>query len=166
MLTRVLSLLPTPRVDESLISRLEAVVPQCGLHEINTLANVVAKWVRNDASYRHNTPSKYVHLLQVLRHYGQERLRTAHHLGLLIEELKFVSGEWFEEILTEDTMMTLERMMDQITWTDVPEICSFLSRIGLLSASLMEHIANVVVKDIDKVSICIQRWVRFIPLMD
>lgn len=151
MLTRVLSLLPSPRVDESLITRIEAVIPQCNLQDLNTLSQAVAKWVSTDASFRHNTPSKYIRLLQALNRYGQERLRTADRLDLLMEELKFVSGEWFEQILTEDVMMTLERMMDQINWTNVPDLSLLLTKINLLSPPLMEHIANVVVKDIDRI---------------
>lgn len=151
VVTRALSLLPSPRVDESLIARIEAVVPQCHLHDLSTLAQVVGKWVRTDDSYRYNTPGRFVRLLQALNHYGQERLQTADCLDLLMEDLKFVSGEWFAEVLTEDARMTFERMVDQINWTHVPELCHFLAKISLFSPPLMEHIANVVVKDIDKI---------------
>ncbi|KAJ0070343.1 hypothetical protein NL108_007674, partial [Boleophthalmus pectinirostris] len=150
MLTRVLSLLPSPRVDESLIARIEAVVPQCNLSDLNTIAHAVAKWVRNDASYRHNTPSKFVRLLQALNRSGQERLKTAERLDLLLDELKYVSGEWFEQMLLEETMVTLKRMIDQIKWTNVPELTLFLTRTNHLSPPLMERIADVVIKDIDK----------------
>ncbi|XP_072300513.1 FAST kinase domain-containing protein 1, mitochondrial [Eucyclogobius newberryi] len=150
MLTRVLSLLPSPRVEESLIARLEAVLPQCNLSDLNTIAHAVAKWVRNDASYSHNTPSKYVRLLQALNRFGHERLQTAERLDLLLEELKYVSGEWFEEMLLEDTMVTLKRMIDQINWTNVPELSLFLTRINHLSPPLMERIVDIVIEDIDK----------------
>ncbi|CAL9690275.1 unnamed protein product [Knipowitschia caucasica] len=151
MLTRVLSLLPSPCVDESLITRIEAVVPQCNLGDLNTIANAVAKWVRNDASYSHNTPSKYIRLLQALNRAGHERLQTAERLDLLLEEIKYVSGEWFEQILLEDSMVTLKRMMDQINSTNVPELSLFLTRINHFSPSLMERIADVVIEDIDKI---------------
>lgn len=147
---RVLSLLPSPPVDERLTARIEAVAPQCILSDLNTIAHAVAKWVRNDLSYHYNTPSKYVRVLQALNRHGQERLRTADQLDLLLEELKFVSGEWFEEMLTEDTMVTLKRMMNQINWANVPDLSIFLTKINHLSPPLMEHIASVVVKDIDK----------------
>lgn len=150
MLTRVLSLLPSPCVDESLIARIEAVVPQCGLSDLNSIAQSVAKWVRNDPSYRHNTPSKYVRLLQTLTRLGQERLWTTDRLDLLLEDLKFVSGEWFEEMLTQDTMVALKRMMNQINCENVPDLNLFITKINLLSPPLMEHIASVVVKDINK----------------
>lgn len=150
MLTRVLSMLPFSHVDESLIARIKAVAPQCNLADLNAIAQAVAKWVHHDPSYHHNTPSKYVRLLQALTRHGQERLRTADRLDLLLEDLKYVSGVWFDEMLTEDTMVTLKRMMNQINWANVPELGMFLTKIFHLSPPLMDHIASVVVKDINK----------------
>ncbi|XP_074515447.1 FAST kinase domain-containing protein 1, mitochondrial [Sebastes fasciatus] len=151
MLTRVLSTLHSPRLDEGVISRVDAVVTQCNLSDLNTIAYVVAKWVRNDPSYRHNTPSKYVRLLQTLNRCGHERLQTADRLDLLMEELKYISGEWFEEMLVEETMVTLKRMMEQINWTNVPDLTLFLTRINHLCPPLMDRIASVAIKDIDKI---------------
>lgn len=151
MLTRVLSMLPCARLEEGVISRVEAVVTQCSLNDLSTISLAVAKWVRNDASYRHNTPSKYVRLLQTLNRCGHERLQTAARLDLLLEELKYVSGEWFEEMLLEETMVTLQRMTDQIHWTNVPELSLFLTRINYLCPPLMDCIARVAMEDIDKV---------------
>ncbi|KAM6979212.1 FAST kinase domain-containing protein 1, mitochondrial [Tautogolabrus adspersus] len=151
MLTRVLSTLPCPRLDEGIISRVDAMVSQCNLNELNTISFAVAKWVRNDPSYRHNTPSKYVLLLQTLNRCGHERLQTADRLDLLMEELKYISGEWFEEMLVEETMVTLQRMMDQINWRNVPELAHFLTRINHLCPPLMDRIAAVAIKDIDKI---------------
>uniref|UniRef100_A0A8D0CWQ7 FAST kinase domains 1 n=1 Tax=Sander lucioperca TaxID=283035 RepID=A0A8D0CWQ7_SANLU len=150
MLTRVLSMLPCPRLDEGVISRVDAVVSQCNLNDLNTISFAVAKWVRNDPSYRHNTPSKYVRLLQTLNRCGHERLQTADRLDLVLEELKYISGEWFEEMLLEETMVTLKRMMDQINWTNVPELALFLTRINHLCPPLMDRIASMAIKDIDK----------------
>lgn len=151
MLTRILSLLPCPRLDESVISRVNAVVTQCGLNDLNTISVSVAKWVRNDPSHRHITPSKYVHLLQTLNRCGRERLLTSDQLNLVLEEVKYLSGEWFEEMLAEETMITLQRMMDQINWINVPELAVFLTRINHLCPPLMDRIASVAIKDIDKV---------------
>lgn len=151
MLTRVLSMLPCPRLDEGVISRVDSVVSQCTLNDLNTISFAVAKWVRMDPSYRHNTPSKYVRLLQTLNRCGHERLQTADRLDLLLEELKYISGEWFEEMLVEEVMVTLQRMMDQINWTNVPELALFLTRINHLCPALMDRIASVTIKDIDKV---------------
>lgn len=151
MLARVLSMLSPPRFDDGVIPRLEAVVLQCSLSDLNTIAAVVAKWVRQDPSYHHNTPSKFVGLLQTLNRRGVEILQTANRLDRLLEDLKHVSGEWFEEILLEETMAALMRMMDQINWDNVPEICGFLARLNYLCPLLMDRIASVVLRDIEKV---------------
>lgn len=134
-----------------MISRVDAVLSQCNLSDLSTLSFTITKWMRNDASYHHNAPSKYVQLLQTLNRCGQERLQIADQLDLVLEELKFVSGEWFEEMLVEETMATLQRMMDQINWTNVPDLAFFLTRINHLCPPLMDRIANVAIKDIDKV---------------
>ncbi|XP_041806935.1 FAST kinase domain-containing protein 1, mitochondrial [Chelmon rostratus] len=151
MLTRVLSMLPHPRLDEGVISRVDAVMTQCSLNDLNTIALAFAKWVRSDPSYRRNTPNKYVHLLQTLNRCGHERLQTADRLDLLLEELRYISGDWFEEMLVEETMVTLQRMVDQIQWTNVPELALFLTRINQLCPPLMDRIASVAIKDIDKI---------------
>ncbi|XP_005723509.1 FAST kinase domain-containing protein 1, mitochondrial isoform X2 [Pundamilia nyererei] len=150
-LTRVLSMLPCPRLEEAVVSRVDAVVEQCNLSELNTISFAVAKWVRNDQSYRHNTHSKYVRLLQTLNRCGHERLQTANRLDLLLDELKYVSGEWFEEMLLDETMITLQRMIDQINWTNVPKLAFFLNRINHLSPPLMDRIASVTVEHIHKI---------------
>ncbi|XP_023142147.1 FAST kinase domain-containing protein 1, mitochondrial [Amphiprion ocellaris] len=151
MLTRVLSMLPCPRLEDGVISRVDAVVEQCSLSELSTLSFAVAKWVRNDPSYRHNTHSKYVRLLQTLNRCGNERLQTADQLDLVLEELKFISGEWFEEMLLEETMVTLQRMMDQINWSNAPELAFFLTRTHHLCPPLMDRIASVAIEHTDKI---------------
>ncbi|KAK2839772.1 hypothetical protein Q5P01_013512 [Channa striata] len=151
MLTRVLSMLPCPRLDEAVISRVDAVVTQCNLSELNTISCAIAKWVRNDPSHHQSTLSKYVRLLQILNRCGHERLQTADRLDLLLEELKYISGEWFEEMLHEETMVTLQRMMEQINWNNVPELGLFLTRINSLCPPLMDRIATVAINNIDKI---------------
>ncbi|KAM8856500.1 FAST kinase domain-containing protein 1, mitochondrial isoform 2-T2 [Spinachia spinachia] len=150
ILNRVMAILPNTRINEGAISRLEAMVTQCNLRNLNTVAWTIGKWVRNDPSYRHNTPSRYVRLLQRLNLFAHERLRTADRLDLLLEELKYMSGDWFEEMLLEETMSTLERMTGQVNCTNVAELAVFLTRTNYLCPPLMERIASVAVKDIDK----------------
>ncbi|RXM28143.1 FAST kinase domain-containing protein 1 [Acipenser ruthenus] len=96
MLTRVFSMLPSPRVDEVVTSRVDTVLPQCNLSDLNTFAVAIAKWVRNDPSYRHTTSRVYVKPLQKLNRCGLDRLQKADSLDLLLEELKYTSREWFE----------------------------------------------------------------------
>uniref|UniRef100_A0A8C9SJS9 FAST kinase domains 1 n=1 Tax=Scleropages formosus TaxID=113540 RepID=A0A8C9SJS9_SCLFO len=152
MLTRVLSMLPCPRVEETVTSRVKAVLPQCNLNELNSIAQAAARWARGSIpSYHHSTPGTYVQLLQVLSRCGLERVRMAHRLDLLLEELKYVSGEWFEEVLLEETMVTLQRLKGQITFNDLPELCMVLTRSGYLFPSLMDHIASITMENIHKI---------------
>lgn len=90
-------------------------------------------------------PSKYVRLLQTLNRCVHERL------DLVLEELKYMSGEWFEEMLLEETMVTLQRLEDQISWTNVPEMALFLTRTNHLCTPLMDRIASVAMENINKV---------------
>lgn len=144
-------MLPSPRQEDAVIARVEAVVAQCSFSDLGALSASVAKWMRHDHSYRHTSPSRYMQLLQTLNHCGLQRLQTADRLDLLLEELKYISGEWFEEVLVEQMLVVLQRMMDQINWTNVPEIAFFLTRINHLCPPLMDQIASVTIKDIEKV---------------
>ncbi|KAI3356224.1 hypothetical protein L3Q82_017470 [Scortum barcoo] len=120
MLTRILSMLPNPRLDDSVISRVDAVQVRPSAADAEPLC-------------------------------GHERLQTADRLDLLLEELKYIAGEWFEEMLVEETMGTLQRMMDQINWTNVPDLALFLTRTNQLCPPLLDRIASVAIKDIEKI---------------
>ncbi|XP_014900639.1 FAST kinase domain-containing protein 1, mitochondrial isoform X2 [Poecilia latipinna] len=151
MLTRVLAMLPSPRLDEGVAQHVDNVIAQCNLSELNTISFAVAKWIRTDPSYRHNTHSKYVRLLQRLSQCGRERLQTADRLDLVLEEIKFAPGEWFEEMLLEETFVTLNRMIDQINPSNIADLAFFLTRINRLNPPLMERIASVAIEHIDEI---------------
>ncbi|XP_052005108.1 FAST kinase domain-containing protein 1, mitochondrial [Xyrauchen texanus] len=151
MLTRVMSMLPSHRLDEGILSRVNAVLPQCNLNDLNTFAMVVAKWIRNDPSYRHNTPIKYVRLLQTLNRCGHERLHKFDRLDVVLEEVRYLSGEWFEEMLLEESMVTIQRLLEQISLTNVPELAIYLTRTNYLCAALLDRIASVTIENIDKI---------------
>uniref|UniRef100_A0A672MVY2 RAP domain-containing protein n=1 Tax=Sinocyclocheilus grahami TaxID=75366 RepID=A0A672MVY2_SINGR len=151
MLTRVLSMLPSPRPDEPVLSRVNAVIPQCNLNDLNTYAMVVAKWIRNDPSYRHNTSSKYVRLLQTLNRCSRERLHSFESLDVVLEEVKCLSGEWFDEMLLEESMVTMQKLIDQISCTNVHELGVYLTRTNYFCAALMDRIASVIIENIDKI---------------
>lgn len=153
MLTRVLSMIPSRHLDECVLSRVEAVLPQCNLNNLNTYAIVVAKWIRNDSSYRRNTSSKYVHLLQSLNRCARERVRKLEHVDVLLEEVKYLSGEWFDEMLLEESMVTLQRLLHQISWTNVHEVAVYLTRTNYFSAALLDRIASMTIENIDKVGV-------------
>ncbi|XP_043931427.1 FAST kinase domain-containing protein 1, mitochondrial [Protopterus annectens] len=151
MLVRVLSMLPASRVDNDVISRIDAVLPQCNLSDLNTFALATAKWIRNDPSHHHSTSGVYVKLLQKLNKFGIERLRKANNMDLLLEETKYISGEWFEEMLLEEAIITCQRLLDQLTWTNIIEFALFLTRTNYLCMPILDRLADVTLKHISKI---------------
>lgn len=152
MLTRVLAMLPSARIEEQVFSRIDAVLPQCSLVGLSSLTTAIAKWMRNDPSYSQSTQSRYVRLLQNLNHCAHERVHAAKRLDLLMEELKFVSGEWFEEMLLEETVMVLQKLANQLTWTNMPDLVLFLTRTTYRSSPLLERLATVALENTHKVN--------------
>lgn len=151
MLTRVLAMLPSARIEESVFSRIDAMLPQCSLVGLSSVTTAVAKWMRNDPSYRQSTHSKYVRLLQNLNRCAHERVHAANRLDVLMEELKFVSGEWFEEMLLEETIVVLQRLAGQLTWINMLDLVLFLTRTTYRSTPLLDRIADVALENTNKV---------------
>ncbi|XP_072117984.1 FAST kinase domain-containing protein 1, mitochondrial isoform X1 [Mobula birostris] len=151
MFTRVLSLLPSPRTDPLIPARIDDVLPQCNLSDLNGFAIAITRWVRSSSSYQPGTATVHVKLLQKLNTCGLERLQKANDLDLLLEELKYISGEWFEEVLAEETMASFERLKGQITSSNVPEIALFLTRTNCLHSGLLDQIASVTLEHINKI---------------
>ncbi|KAF3824395.1 hypothetical protein GH733_008680 [Mirounga leonina] len=151
ILVYALSILPSPHLDEVGISRIEAILPQCDLNDLNGFATSVLRWIHYDHKYLDNTTGKQLKLLQKLDHYGLQRLRKYNNLNLLREELKSLKGDWFAESLLEETAGTLHRLMDEINYKNVAEIASFIARTNYLSTLLLDRIASVVVQQIEKI---------------
>ncbi|XP_053483246.1 FAST kinase domain-containing protein 1, mitochondrial [Ictalurus furcatus] len=151
MLTRVLAMLPSARIEESVFSRIDAMLPQCSLVGLSSVTTAVAKWMRNDPSYRQSTHSKYVRLLQNLNRCAHERVHAANRLDVLMEELKFMSGEWFEEMLLEETIVVLQRLAGQLTWINMLDLVLFLTRTTYRSTPLLDRIADVALENTNKI---------------
>ncbi|XP_077686208.1 FAST kinase domain-containing protein 1, mitochondrial isoform X3 [Eretmochelys imbricata] len=151
MLTRVLSMLPSSQVDEVVINRVDAILPQCNLSDLNAFATALVRWVRHDQSHQQSTSGPGAKLLQKLSNCGHQRLQKASDMDLLLEELRYISGEWFEEIIVEETMNTCQRLMDQITWMNVLEFSSFFVKTNYRSTPLLDRIASVAVQHISKI---------------
>ncbi|XP_032736287.1 FAST kinase domain-containing protein 1, mitochondrial isoform X1 [Lontra canadensis] len=151
ILVYTLSILPSPHLDEVGMSRIAAVLPHCDLSDLNGLATSVLRWIHCDRKYLDNTTGKQLKLLQKLDHYGLQRLRKCDNLNLLWEELKSLKGDWFAESLLEETVATLQRLMDEINYKNVAEIATFISRTNYLSTSLLDRIASVVIQQIEKI---------------
>ncbi|XP_006867084.1 PREDICTED: FAST kinase domain-containing protein 1 [Chrysochloris asiatica] len=150
MLVCAISMLPLPHFDEAVISRIEAVMTQCDLSNLNNLALSVLRWIQNDHRYSNSINGRQLKLLQNLDHYGRLRLQESNNLNLLWEELKSIKGDWFLESLLEETMAALQRMVNDINFTNVAGIASFISRTNYLNTVLLDRIASVVLQQIEK----------------
>ncbi|NXP48969.1 FAKD1 protein, partial [Heliornis fulica] len=148
---RVLAILPSFKVEEIIINKAAAVLPQCRLHHLNSIATALVKWNHYDHLHWQNSSDLCVQLLQKLNEHGFQRLKQANDLNLLLEELTHVNGEWFEEVLSEETMATCQRLIDQITWTNLLQMSFFLIKTSHCSPSLLDRIASVTVDNISKI---------------
>uniref|UniRef100_A0A8C3JY00 FAST kinase domains 1 n=1 Tax=Calidris pygmaea TaxID=425635 RepID=A0A8C3JY00_9CHAR len=148
---RVLAMLPSFQVEEIIISKAAAVLPQCRLHHLNCIAAALVKWNHYDQFHWQNNSELCVKLLQKLNDYGFQRLQKANNLNLLLEELTHVNGEWFEEVLKEETMAVCQLLVDQITRANVLQLSFFLIKTNDRCPSLLDRIASVTVENIDKI---------------
>ncbi|XP_064370973.1 FAST kinase domain-containing protein 1, mitochondrial isoform X2 [Dromaius novaehollandiae] len=148
---RVLAMLPSSQVEEIIINKATAVLPQCRLPHLNCIATALVKWNHYDQLHWQNTSELCAKLLQKLNDCGFQRLQKANNLDLLLEELTYVNGEWFEEVLCEETMATCQRLTDQITWANVLPFSFFLIKTNHRCASLLDRISSVTVQNIDKI---------------
>ncbi|XP_064019563.1 FAST kinase domain-containing protein 1, mitochondrial [Pogoniulus pusillus] len=148
---RALSMLPSCQVEEVIIDKAAAVLPQCRLHHLNGIAAALVKWNRYDQLHWQNRSELCVKLLQKLSCSGFQRLQKANNLNLLLEEFTHMNGEWFEEVLSEEAVATCQRLMDQITWANVLQLSHFLIKRNYHCPALLDRIASVTVENIDKV---------------
>ncbi|NXO55619.1 FAKD1 protein, partial [Aramus guarauna] len=148
---RALAILPSFQVEEIIINKAAAVLPQCRLHHLNCIATALVKWNHYDQLHWQTSSELCVKLLQKLNDCGFERLQKANNLNLLLEELARVNGEWFEEVLSEETMATCQRLIDQITLANVLQLSFFLIKTSHCCPLLLDRIASVTVENIDKI---------------
>lgn len=151
VLVSAISMLPYPHLNETAVSRIETVLPQCDFRELSDLVVCLMRWIQNDHVCSASTAGKQLDLLQQLDHWGHRRLQQSTSLDLLWEELKSVKGEWLHESLVEESITALQRFMDEIDHSNVAKIASFLSKTNYLSTPLLDRIASVVVEQIEKI---------------
>uniref|UniRef100_A0A8C5UI16 FAST kinase domains 1 n=1 Tax=Malurus cyaneus samueli TaxID=2593467 RepID=A0A8C5UI16_9PASS len=148
---RVLAMLPSFQVEEMIINKAAAVLPQCRLQHLNYIATALVKWNHHGQLHWQNSSELCAKLLQKLNDCGFQRLQKANNLNLLLEELTHVNGEWFEEVLSEETMAMCQRLIDQITWANVLPLSIFLIKSDHRCPTLFDRIASVTVENIDKI---------------
>ncbi|XP_005393316.1 PREDICTED: FAST kinase domain-containing protein 1 isoform X2 [Chinchilla lanigera] len=146
-----LSLLPSAHQDEAVLSRIEAFLPQCDLSSLTNFTTFVLRWIESDHMYFGRVIGKQLKLLHTLNLYSRQRLRQSNNLHLLWEELKYVKGDRLHESVLEETIAALQHLMDEINYTNVAKIASFVYENNYLSTSLLDRIAAVVVQQIEKI---------------
>ncbi|XP_040150371.2 FAST kinase domain-containing protein 1, mitochondrial isoform X4 [Ictidomys tridecemlineatus] len=151
ILVYAISMLPSPHLDETSVSRIEAVLPQCNLYGLNDFATSVLRWIQYDHMHMSSITGKQLKLLQKLDHYSHQRLQQSNNLDLLWEEVKSLKEDWFRESLVEETIAALHRLMDGMNCMNVSKIASFISRTNYLSTLLLDKIASVVIEQIEKI---------------
>ncbi|KAG9271589.1 FAST kinase domain-containing protein 1, mitochondrial [Astyanax mexicanus] len=151
ILTHTLSMLPSPCMDEVAISRIDAMLHQCSLSNLHAFTLSIGKWIRSDPTYCYNTPSKFVRLLQTLNRCGRERLQKTDQLDLMLQEIRSISGKWFEETLLEDTIAMIQRLINQVSQSNLPELAHFLARRNIRCTPVLDRIASVALENIHKI---------------
>ncbi|XP_008836028.1 FAST kinase domain-containing protein 1, mitochondrial isoform X1 [Nannospalax galili] len=146
-----LCILPFPDLNDMVVSRIEEVLPQCNLKELNVFAASLLRWIQYGHMCLGTTTEKQLKLLQTLDHYGHQRLQQSNSLDLLWDEFKSLRGDWFHESLVEESVAILQSFVDEISYINVAKIASFLSRTNYLSTLLLDRIASVVVQQIEKI---------------
>lgn len=151
ILVCALSMLPSSRLDQTVLSRLEAILPQCDFKELSDIAVSLLRWIQNDHTCLAGPARQQLNLLRKLDHRGHHRLQQSTSLDLLWEDLKALKGEWLQESLVEESVAALEHFVDEIDGTNVTKIASFLSKTNYLSTVILDRIASVVIQQIEKV---------------
>uniref|UniRef100_A0A8D2LV35 FAST kinase domains 1 n=1 Tax=Varanus komodoensis TaxID=61221 RepID=A0A8D2LV35_VARKO len=151
ILTHLVSILPSSHMDEAIAARIDGILPQCNLNYLNFFATAITKWVRHNQSNQRRGSGLHGILLQKIKYHAFQRLQQANDLDHLLEELKFLAGEWFEEILLEQTMVTLQRLVDQIAWKNMLLYSSFIVKTNYLCPLLLDKMAAVAMEHVDKI---------------
>ncbi|XP_010215781.1 PREDICTED: FAST kinase domain-containing protein 1 [Tinamus guttatus] len=149
---RVVAMLPSTQVEEVLLTRAAAVLPQCRLPDLNSIAAALVRWNHYGQPPGQSLSELCAGLLQELNHWGSRRLRGTNSLDLLLEELTYVNrGGWFEEVLCEETMSACQRLLDQVTRANVLQFSFFLIKANHRCVPLLDRIASVTLQNIDKI---------------
>ncbi|KFO22482.1 FAST kinase domain-containing protein 1 [Fukomys damarensis] len=145
-----LSMLPS-RLDEAVMSQIETFLPQCDFNNLNDFATSVLRWIHYDQVYVDKITEKQLKLLQKLDHYSHQSLQQSNNLDLLLEQIKFLKGDWFHESVLEETISALQHLMDEINYTNIARVGFFISRTHYLNTSILDRIAAVAVQQIEKI---------------
>ncbi|XP_073490056.1 FAST kinase domain-containing protein 1, mitochondrial-like isoform X1 [Aquarana catesbeiana] len=122
-MTHALSLMSPRSVDGDIISKLDAIVLQCNLYQINQMADDVILWLLKNPEKR-----SYKKLYKKMNTYALEKIRNMENLDVLLEEMTTVMmGQWFKDVLVEATLDTCQRLLPQITYRNVSPLSRMIN---------------------------------------
>ncbi|XP_040213732.1 FAST kinase domain-containing protein 1, mitochondrial-like [Rana temporaria] len=114
-ITSVLSLMSPGSVDKAILSKLDDIVLQCDLYQINQMANGVILWLLKTPPRR-----SYTKLYKKMNTYALEKIRNMENIDVLLKEMtNVVTGHWFQDVLVEATLETCQRLLPQVTYKNV-----------------------------------------------
>ncbi|KAM3852343.1 FAST kinase domain-containing protein 1, mitochondrial isoform 2-T3 [Vipera latastei] len=151
MLVHVLSNLPSPYVDEAVVTQIDAIIPQCHLNQLSRFTIDLLKWMKHQKPNQKSYSGPYGSLLQKINSCAFQRLEKINNLDLLLKEFRYIHGKWFQEVLLEKTIVTLHQLRDQITWSNVVKFASFLIGTNYRCTLLLDRIAAVTTEHIDQI---------------
>ncbi|XP_065606597.1 FAST kinase domain-containing protein 1, mitochondrial [Cyrtonyx montezumae] len=146
-----LTMLPSPQVEEIIINKVTAVLPQCRLQDLSCIATALVRWNHYDKLHWQKTSELHAKILQKLNDCGFQRLQKAGDLNPLLEEFTHVNGEWLQEVISEEAVAACQRLIDQVSWANVLQLSVFLIKTNHRCPSLLDRIASVTVQNINKI---------------
>ncbi|XP_069838949.1 FAST kinase domain-containing protein 1, mitochondrial-like [Dendropsophus ebraccatus] len=152
MMTRSLSLLTLTKVDEAILEKIDAVIPQCDLSDLNSIANSVIRWLQPVQVSRQNKSGLYEKLLHKVSRHGLERIRNMDNIDNLLNELTYMmNGQWLQNMLIDDILHTCQRLLHQVTWSNAPFLALVISYCNTLCPPVLDRIAEVTMENITKI---------------
>ncbi|XP_071977880.1 FAST kinase domain-containing protein 1, mitochondrial-like [Engystomops pustulosus] len=150
-MAKALSLLGLHQVDDAVLSKIDAIIPQCNLPCMEKIAVLLIHLSKAPRASR-NHHITYRELLQKLNSSALERLRHMDNIDLLLDEvIQIKSRHWMNDHLSEGLLDTCQRLLHQVTWRNVPKLSIFLMLLNCTQAPHLHTIAAVTMKDITKI---------------
>ncbi|XP_056390530.1 FAST kinase domain-containing protein 1, mitochondrial-like isoform X2 [Hyla sarda] len=152
MMTRSLSMLTLTKVDEAILTKIDAIIPQCDLSDLNSIANSLIRWLEPVKVSRQNKSGLYEKLLHKVSRHGLERIQHMDNIDNLLQELTYMmNGQWLQNMLIDDILHTCQRLLHQVTWINAPFLALVTSYCNTLCPSVLDRIAEVTKENITKI---------------
>ncbi|XP_066431991.1 FAST kinase domain-containing protein 1, mitochondrial isoform X1 [Eleutherodactylus coqui] len=150
-LAHALSLLKLCSVDEAVLSKIDAIMPQCNLPNMEKIAFLLLQLIKEPSGYDiHYKTCK--DLFQKMNRCTLERLRHMDNINLILEEVLYIKTKrWINKEIAMGLSDTCQRLLHSITWKNVPKLSILLLQINYAQAPLLHTVAAVTLEDIAKI---------------